>query len=154
MLSDLRLKHRGFGVFSRELITTILPGSSLRTIPNMIQSPNITTPVSVSLIWHSNTKRVSAGIRKVISGEDRQRSEDRAKGLDARCLSKYSHPSDQPARAQRNRRHAAGRELDNTCPEFEAQGHSNGKGAGRGRPRTLPLFRRGNLRSYTRANDQ
>ena len=68
--------------------------------------------------------------------------EDRAGRLDARRVPPPTHPHDLAARAQRGRRDAAGRRVDQPCAESAPQTHSDGQGAGRGRARAVPLPRR------------
>ncbi|KAF5291098.1 hypothetical protein FQR65_LT20494 [Abscondita terminalis] len=63
----------------------------------------------------------------------------RGQGLDARQLPQDAAAPDQPARAQRDRRHAARGQLDQPRAHAQAQGHPAGQGAGRGRPRPVPL---------------
>ena len=87
-----------------------------------------------------------------VPSQDRRRTEDRAEGLDARCLPQEPHPPDQPARAQRGGGHAARRQLDHTGTQLEAQGHPLGQGAGRSRSWPVPVQRRGDDGRFTRTD--
>ena len=75
-----------------------------------------------------------------VPGAHRRRHQDRAEGLDARRVPQDAGPPDLAARAFRDRRHAARRQLDHPRAVAQAQGDPDGQGAGRGRPRPLPLF--------------
>ena len=65
---------------------------------------------------------------------------DRAARLDARGLPQDAGPADRPARALRDHRHAAGGQLDHPGAVAAPQGDPAREGAGRGRPRALPLL--------------
>ena len=66
--------------------------------------------------------------------------QDRAARLDARGLPQDADPADRPARALRDHRHAARGQLDHPRAVAAPQGDPAGQGAGRGRPRALPLL--------------
>ncbi len=84
---------------------------------------------------------VAGGAR--VPGAHRCRHQDRAQGLDARGLSQDADPPDLAARALRDRRHAARRQLDHARADAEAQGDPDGQGAGRSGPRAVSLCRGG-----------
>ena len=84
----------------------------------------------------------------------RRRRLHRGQGLDARALPQDAGAPDQPARALRDRRHAARRQLDQPRADPEAQGDPARQGAGRSRPRPLPLRRRRDARHLARPDDR
>ena len=103
----------------------------------------------------TGVKAVRDGRRDVgrgagVPGAHRRRHQDRAEGLDAGRLPEDADPADLAARAFRDRRHAAGRQLDHPRADAEAQGDPDGQGAGRGRPRPLSLLGRGDARRVAR----
>ena len=69
-------------------------------------------------------------------------------------LPQDADPPDLAARALRDHRDAAGGQLDHPGAEPQAQGDPDGQGAGRGRPRALPLLRRPDPRHHPRRDDQ
>ena len=81
--------------------------------------------------------RPARGVRR----DHRPQRPDRAARLDARGLPQDAGPPDRPARALRDHRHAAGGQLDHPRAVAAPQGDPAGQGAGRGRPRALPLLR-------------
>ena len=76
-----------------------------------------------------------------VRADDREARPHRAARLDAGEVPRHARPPDRPARALRDHRHAARGQLDHPGPEPAAQGDPAGQGAGRGRPRALPLLR-------------
>ena len=88
--------------------------------------------------------------RRAVPGAHRRRGAHRAERLDARGLSQDADPADLAARAFRNRRHAAGRQLDHPRAVAAPQGGAAGQGAGRMRPRALSLRRGRNARRLAR----
>ena len=88
--------------------------------------------------------------RRAIPGAHRCRRSHRAERLDARGLPQDADAADFPARAFRNRRHAARRQLDHPRAVAAPQGRAARQGAGRMRPRALPLCRRRNTRQLAR----
>ena len=93
--------------------------------------------------------RAVAGGRRLaaaLPGARRRRGEDRAEGLDARGLPADADPADLAARAFGDRRHAARGQLDHARADAAAQGDPDRQGAGRGRPRRLPVQRRRDAR--------
>ena len=74
-----------------------------------------------------------------LSGARRRRRQGRAERLDAGGLPAHPDPANFAARAFRDRRHAARRQLDHPGAVAEAQGRAARQGAGRGGPRALPL---------------
>ena len=89
-----------------------------------------------------------------VPGAHRCRRQGRAEGLDARRLPQDADPADLAARAFRDRRHAARRQLDHPRADAEAQGDPDGQGPGRGRARPLPLLRRRDARRVARPDDR
>ena len=90
------------------------------------------------------------GAGAALPGESGCRGAHRAEGLDARRLPPDAHPADLPARAFRDRRHAAGGQLDHARTNPASQGRADGQGAGRRRPRHVPLQRRRDARHFAR----
>ena len=91
-----------------------------------------------------------AGRAARIPGAHRCRRSHRAERLDARGLPQDADAADFPARAFRNRRHAAGRQLDHPRAVAAPQGRAARQGAGRMRPRALSLCRRRDARHLAR----
>ena len=91
-----------------------------------------------------------AGARRAVSGAHRCRRAHRAERLDAGGLSQDADAADFPARPFRNRRHAAGRQLDHPRAVAAPQGGAARQGAGRMRPRALSLRRRRDARHLAR----
>ena len=73
---------------------------------------------------------------------DRGRPPHRAARLDARGLPHRADPADRPARALGDHRDAARGRLAARRPQPAAQGDPDGQGAGRGRPRDVPVLGR------------
>ena len=84
----------------------------------------------------------------------RTRRVHRAEGLDARGVPQDAGAADLAARALRDRRHAAGGQLDHPRADAEAQGHPARQGAGRGRPRPLSVRGRRDPRRVARRADR
>ena len=95
---------------------------------------------------HGRGSAIAAALRQ----PHRRRRPHRAAGLDAGGLPADAGAPDQPARAQRDRRHAARGQLDLARADPQAQGHPDRQGAGRGRPRPLPVLGRRNPRHQPR----
>ena len=81
-----------------------------------------------------------------LPGDHRRRRPDRAAGRDAGRVPQDPDPADRAARALGDHRHAAGGQLDQSRPVAAPQGDPDGQGAGRGRPRALPVRRRRDAR--------
>ena len=96
----------------------------------------------------------TSGSHRRLRGPGRGRRHHRAQGLDAGRLSPHPDPADLAARPFRDRRHAAGGQLDHPRAEPAAQGHPAGQGPGRGRPRPLSLLRRRDPGHVARGDDR
>ena len=79
------------------------------------------------------------GLSSRVRRQARTRRRHRGQGLDARSVSQDARPADLAARALRDRRHAAGRQLDHARAHAQAQGHLARQGAGRRRPRAVSV---------------
>ena len=93
--------------------------------------------------------------RGAVRGDHRAARPHRAARLDAGGLPQDADPPGRPARALRDHRHAARGQLDHARALAAPQGDPAGQGAGRGRPRALPLLRlRDPRRVAARAHDK
>ncbi|CAA9305806.1 MAG: 1,2-phenylacetyl-CoA epoxidase, subunit A, partial [uncultured Frankineae bacterium] len=88
--------------------------------------------------------------RARVPGRRRRGRPHRAARLDARGLPPHAGAPDRPARALRDHRHAARGQLDHARAVAAPQVHPRRQGAGRGRPRALPLQRRRDARRRPR----
>ena len=93
---------------------------------------------------------LEAQLEAEFDGDHRAQRPDRAARLDARGLPQDPGAADRPARALRDHRHAAGGQLDHPGAVPAPQGDPAGQGAGRGRPRALPLLRHRDPRGLPR----
>ena len=81
------------------------------------------------------------GTREAVRRDHRPQRPDRAARLDAGEVPQDPRPPGRPARPLRDHRHAARGQLDHPRALAAPQGDPAGEGAGRGRPRALPLLR-------------